>query len=98
MNSSNNKEVKMSDKDRIELLAKTVRFAIAHLDGTGEMIDTETGKSAGHWPYVFAERLRKCGFEIDDEAIDYARTPPYRRRGKEWEALKEKLVKKGYSV
>lgn len=89
---------KLSDKAKIELLAKTVVFAINHLDGTGTVMNMKTGECEGHWCRVFAKRLRQCGFEIDDDAITYARTKPSYRKGPEWKALVEKLKKRGFKL
>ncbi len=92
------KSKKLTDKQKIELLAKSVKFAVSHLEGGGEIIDLKTGKSQGPWPYVFAKRLRECGFDCDDDAVEYARWPRSKRKGPAFKALVAKLKEKGYAM
>lgn len=92
------KTEKLSDKKKIELLARTVKYAISSLEGHGEIIDLKTGKSQGPWPYVFAKRLRDCGFDLSDDEVEYARWPRSKRNGPEWKALCAKLKDKGFEV
>ncbi len=90
----------MDDKEKIELLARHVKFALSFLDckGDGIIYNLEKGEPKGHWTRVFAQSLRDCGYNIDDDAVDYAKTPYSKRKGKSWKALCEKLKLKGYSV
>lgn len=88
----------LSDADKIMLLAGRVQFAISFLEGTGCVMNIETGQNEGHWVSNFSNALRKCGIEIDDDVISYQRTPRSKRRGPEWKTLCEKLRERGYQV
>ncbi len=87
-------------RKQVQLLARRVKFALSHLDckGDGILYELGTGTSKGHWTRVFAADLRECGFDCDDDSVDYAKTPASKRKGPEWKALVAKLKAKGYNV
>lgn len=77
----------MSDKEKIELLARKVIFALQYLDcrGSGMVLldvnnPTATSLKTVHWTRDFAEALKDAtGIEVDLEKLDEQRLPKRER-------------------
>lgn len=87
---------KLTDKQKIELLAKKVLFAVKYLKGTGSVFNIKTGECEGHWLPIFCKALRDCGFQCDDDAVRFVRTPMSQRRGPVFKALVKRLKDRGF--